>query len=866
MDLLTPGAAPPDSASIEALHRQMTELRASFARAVATARTDLAEAEDAQWRLQQELNLVNSSVGRRTILDAHRRVTLLLNILRHPLWTIGWIGGWLSNRRAFREIRAAWRRATTGESLVRFLPMLDQQTDMPRLGDALRWIGPVRIGGETLQSLLCHPSSSVTFRLNASPGARVVCRCNLVPQIWHQNFGGVQFDLKATLERTGWTSQRTVRLDPNRRWKDRRWRTLVLPVPIASSEEITVTLSTRLPLDATGAHAWAIWGEPRIEWRRSAGDMVRSARSLASRVRTAGMATTVRQLRALETSDQLAMLYRRWADVHSPSPARLQAMAAESASLPYQPLISVITPVYNTDPKWLRACIESVRRQAYPNWELCLCDDASPSRETIELLREYEQDPRIRVRYLTTNVGISMASNAALELAQGDFIALLDHDDELAPEALFEVARFLGEHRDADMVYSDEDKLDVDGARCDPYFKPDWSPEHFLACMYTCHLMVLRRPLVQQVGGFRAGYEGAQDYDLMLRVMERTRSIHHIPRMLYRWRKVPQSAASVADAKPWALDAGRRAIEDYVRRETMKADVLPGGAPGLFRIRHHVDRDPLVSIIIPTTGRPRHAGGRDIDLLAKCVSSVAHKTSYANYEILIIADEGRVPESTHKALQAVRHRCIPYHSPGPFNFSHKINFGASHAAGSHWVLFNDDMEVMSSEWLLAMLEYSQQPEIGAVGAKLFYPDGRLQHVGLLIGVRGIAAHAFHQHPGSSTGYSSSTIRVGNFSAVTAACMMTRRDVFNEIGGFNEELSVDFNDVDYCLRLRQAGYRIVFTPYAQLYHHESASFGPRLQNPREMARMRELWGATLDRDPYYNPNLSTEFPDYRLNSP
>jgi len=412
-------------------------------------------------------------------------------------------------------------------------------------------------------------------------------------------------------------------------------------------------------------------------------------------------------------------------------------------------------------------------------------------------------------------------------------------------------------------VYSDEDKLDLAGARCDPYFKPDWSPEHFLACMYTPHLLMARRSLVQDVGGFRAGYEGAQDYDLLLRMSERTAQIHHVPHILYHWRKLPQSTASAGDAKPWAMDAGHRALEDAMLRRGVSAEVLPGAATGLYRVRFRIEGEPLVSLIVPTTGRPRRIGGARVDTLRMLVRSVRQKTSYPRYEFVIIADNGEVSDEVRRALEASTHRIVPYQPGASFNFSHKINVGAAHAAGTHLLLLNDDIEVIDSGWMTAMLEYSQQREVGAVGGKLLYPDGRLQHIGIILGVTGGAAHAFHQHGGASPGYASSAVSVRNYSAVTAACMMTRREAFDSVGGFDESLAVDFNDVDYCLRLGKAGFRIVFTPFATLYHHESASFGPRVQSAKEQELMRARWAGVIDNDPYYHPELTRDFSDYRI---
>jgi len=299
-----------------------------------------------------------------------------------------------------------------------------------------------------------------------------------------------------------------------------------------------------------------------------------------------------------------------------------------------------------------------------------------------------------------------------------------------------------------------------------------------------------------------------------------------------------------------------------VRERSLKADVLAGEAPGLFRVRYRIEDQPLVTIVLPTDDRSKEVNGRVVPLLSNCMRSVLQKTAYANYEILVV-DNGRVSDATLAFLRTVPHRRVSYSYEGAFNFAHKLNFAVGHARGSHLVVFNDDLEVISSEWLTAMLEYSQQPEVGAVGAKLLFPDGRLQHIGIVLGVCGVAAHAFHTHPGWSFGYAGSAVLPRNYSAVTGACMMTRREIFDAVGGFNEQLAIDYNDVDYCLRVRRAGYRVVFTPYAQLYHFESGSFGSRVQNPAELEEMRRFWGAAIDCDPFYNPNLTRDFPDYRL---
>jgi O-antigen biosynthesis protein len=555
--------------------------------------------------------------------------------------------------------------------------------------------------------------------------------------------------------------------------------------------------------------------------------------------------------------DQSAV-YARWVETQQATEESLARLRAEVAALPYRPVISIITPVYNTGGGVLTACLKSVQRQAYEGWQHCIADDASSSPETKAVLTRGNDDPRTKCVTLENRGHISAASNAAIGLATGEYVALLDHDDELAPQALAEIVRYLNVHPDADVIFTDEDKLDALGRRCDPYFKPDWSPELFLSYMYTCHLMVVRRRLLEEIGRFRTGFEGAQDYDLLLRLMDKTDRIHHIPQILYHWRKSTQSTAAQGTIKPWALAAGQRALEDYSSRNGLAAMVLAGPRPGMYRFRRAIRGEPLVSIVIPTTGRSHD---RRDDLLATCLRSL-NKTSWRNVEVIVSTD-GTLAASAQDALQTLRHSVIAYEPRASFNFSHKINQAVRRASGEHVVLFNDDLEVIDPEWLTAMLEYSQERSIGAVGARLLYPDGRIQHVGMLIGVCGLAAHAFHQHRAESDGYFGSAITARNCTAVTAACLMTRRAVFDEVGGLDEELPVDFNDVDFCLRLRKEGYRIVFTPYAELFHHESASFGRRTQSSDELALMRQRWGDALEHDPYYNPNLSKDFSDYRL---
>jgi len=539
------------------------------------------------------------------------------------------------------------------------------------------------------------------------------------------------------------------------------------------------------------------------------------------------------------------------------------AVRAAIRSLTAQPVISVITPVYNVPGKFLRACIESVRAQSYPRWELCLWDDGSTAADTLEVLASYRgSDPRIKIVRGPQNLGIAGASNRAAEISTGDFLAFLDNDDELTPDALFEVAQAINANPQAGFLYSDEDKIEEDGRYSDHYFKPDWSPEHLQSVMYLLHLIVIRKELFYQAGGFRDEFSGAQDYDLALRATAQARTVHHIPKILYHWRKLEGSAAAEVDAKPLALDAGYRALQDFIATRKIEAKVEPGKVPGHFRVRHSLTGNPRVSLCILTHDIFAEVQGRGrINLVEHFVKSIAAKTDYKNYEILI-CDDANLSQRTKSALKGIDYRVASFRLGGkPFNYAAKANFAVKQARTENLVLLNDDMEVISTEWLSALLEFTQQPAIGVAGARLLFPDNRVQHVGVALGVNGGAAHVYHNYPAEFIGYNGFTHIVRNYSAVTAACLATRKEVVERAGGFDERLAIDYNDIDFCLAVAEKGYRIVYTPYAELYHFEGKSAQRHTQNPDEVALFRRKWAGYLKRDPYYNPNLTRTGVDF-----
>jgi glycosyltransferase involved in cell wall biosynthesis len=521
------------------------------------------------------------------------------------------------------------------------------------------------------------------------------------------------------------------------------------------------------------------------------------------------------------------------------------------------PLISVVMPVYNPPLGVLIEALDSVTNQLYSNWELCVADDASPNSRVRKLLSQYAaSDKRIKVCFRSENGHISIASNSALDMATGDFVALLDHDDVLAENALFEVAKAIRNNPEAKLFYSDEDKLDCNGNRCDPYFKPDWNPDLILSQNYFCHLGVYDRKTLNQIGGFRKGFEGSQDYDILLRCVDVVghSAVCHIPKILYHWRRIQGSVACSGESKPYAFVVAIKAIKEYLARNGIIAEVSEvRPLAGLYRIRYDLPRVlPKVSIIIPTWDR--------VDLLRNCMTSILDKTDYPNYEILIV-DNSNVEKLTldylNIASQGLNTRII--RDDRPFNYSKLNNDAVAVADGDVICLLNDDTEVITPEWLTEMTSHAVRPGIGAVGARLWYPNDTLQHGGVILGIGGVAGHIYHGITRYDPGYFCRAWLIQNFSVVNGGCLVIRKSIYNEVGGFNERLTVSFNDVDFCLRVRDAGYRNLWTPFAELRRIDFAmrDLDTTLEKKkREGAEyMREKYGEELFCDPAYNLNLS-----------
>jgi O-antigen biosynthesis protein len=553
-------------------------------------------------------------------------------------------------------------------------------------------------------------------------------------------------------------------------------------------------------------------------------------------------------------------------DQNKLSSADRAAIIKHIASFEFRPLISVVMPVYNTPEKYLRNAIETIQAQIYPNWEICIADDASTDVRVRQILKEYaDKDQRISVIYREKNGNISAATNSALDLAKGEFIALMDHDDLMHETALYEVSAEINLHRDVDLIFTDEDQADEKGRRLGGYHKPDFNPELFLGQNMVNHLGVYRRSLVKKLGGMRLGFEGSQDYDLALRIWASTKieNIRHIPIVLYHWRRGTQSGSYSESQLEKCIAAARKAIQEYLDKESEGAIVVPAPImPGFSRvIRKIPEPAPLVSIIVPTKDQA--------DLLSVCAKGILSHTDYPNIELIIVDHESR-ELITHDLLsllsQDSRVKILRYQ--GAFNYSEMNNLAVKSAKGEILALLNNDIEILETTWLTEMVSHAVRPEIGAVGAKLLYPDRRVQHAGVIIGINDYAGHAFHFQKEDAFGYQGQAVLTRAVSAVTGACLVVRKSAYVEVGGLNSErLGVAVNDVDFCLKIQNMGYRNIWTPFAKLLHHESVSRGAE-NTPHKLRRFnKELeyfkfeWSKIIQNDPFYNPNLSLRSLDY-----
>ena len=558
------------------------------------------------------------------------------------------------------------------------------------------------------------------------------------------------------------------------------------------------------------------------------------------------------------------MPYGPWFESHKPTEKELEAQRKKQWKK--QPLISVVVPAYKTPEKFLREMIKSLEAQTYTNWELCIANASPEDTAMAEVLREYTgKDARVKVEDLKENLGIAENTNAAMEMAVGEFTGLLDHDDLLAPQALYRIVEALNQSsEEPDVFYSDEDKVTTDlSEHFQPHFKPDFNIDLLRSNNYITHFFVVRTNLIRQVGGFRREYDGAQDYDFIFRCTEAAKHICHIPEVLYHWRTHQASTADNPASKLYAFDAGKRAIEAHLKRQGVEGTVSHTKDLGFYQVEYPVQGNPLVSILIPNKDQK--------DTLKQCLDSVFSKTAYANYEVIIIENNSQEKE-TWEYYEELKQRdnvkIVTWESG--FNYSAINNSGEKSSSGEYLLFLNNDVEVINPHWMEELLGNCQRKEVGIVGAKLYYPDDTIQHAGTIIGIGGIAGHAFLNMPRSRSGYLHKASLQMDLSAVTAACMMMKRSVFESLGGFEEKLAVAFNDVDLCLRCVKAGYLVVYNPKVELYHYESKSRGSEDSEEKvrrfqqEIEFMRTRWIDLLKQgDPYYNKNLTLSKWNYSL---
>jgi GT2 family glycosyltransferase len=700
--------------------------------------------------------------------------------------------------------RSRSHRATGLSRLIRHTTTIDPFLD--ESGPSARRLGPLMLDGESFDAfdLSAPPELTVEIRTAARSILRVPCAATGSAP------GDVVFEVEATAADDA-PRRRRLRISTG---GSARWHVLALRVPAGS---LTVTIR------ATGSgDLGAVCGVPSLTWRKSPRAI---SRSLAFAVRTLGVPGALRYARTKLGADTAAQ-YAAWRAHHALTAEALQSEGADAAAMTVRPRFALCVEVpAGSDPKQLEATLASLEAQVYADWEVWRAVD-------------------------------TVGRNAALEQSNADFIGALRAGDRLSPLALLRAAQRIAAADDVDVLYTDEDVWVLGGEPSCPAFKPDWSPELLQACMYVGRLLLVRRSLAASLGGYRPAMHDALDYDLALRACAVARRVEHVSDVLYHRGA---AASGYADS---AAPAAGAAIADACAGAGLAVTVVPGAMSGVWRPRITLSERPRVTVVIPTDGRA--PAGATPTFIEHCVRSLRERTRYPVYDLLV-CDNGNLDAATTAYLDSVPHRRVTYRWTGGFNFARKMNFAVRQTDAPFVLLLNDDIEPINAEWLDAMLEYAHQAQIGAVGAKLFYPDGRLQHVGAAVGVCGVVAHLLHQHPGGTLGCGGIAVTIRNCSAVTGACLLTRRQVYDEVGGFDEGLALDFNDVAFCLGVRRAGYRIVFTPYARLFHHESGSFGARRQSAEEVAAMREKWGPALERDPYYNVNLSREFPDCRIRS-
>lgn len=549
--------------------------------------------------------------------------------------------------------------------------------------------------------------------------------------------------------------------------------------------------------------------------------------------------------------------YDTWIRSKKLTKKELEIQREKAKEFKLTPKISIVVPLYNTPIPYLKALVQSVENQTYSNWQLCLADGSTDNKPGKFLQKKYGNDSRVVYKRLEKNEGISANTNEAVKMADGDFVLLADHDDIIVAQALFEIVKVINERTDIDIIYTDEDKISMDGKLYfGPNLKSDFNIDLLRSINYICHIFVVRKKILELAGLFRSEFDGAQDYDFILRCCEKTDKIYHIPQVLYHWRAHPESTAENPESKQYAYEAGRKAIQEHYRRLGISASVENTKYYGIYRTRYELLKKDKISIIILNKDH--------IDDLNKCVQSIIKKSTYDNYEIIIAENNSTEKETFqyYEQLMAMDSRIKIVTWEGEFNFSAINNFAVKHATGEYFILLNNDIEVISPDWMEEMLGYCQRDDVGIVGAKLYYPDHTIQHAGVVIGMGGIAGHILCRADGNEPGYNAKLVTVQDLSAVTAACLMVKKDVYEAVGGMDETFKVAFNDIDFCMKVRNLGKLVVFSPYVEMYHYESKSRGledtpeKQLRFAGEIKHFQDKWAKELGNgDPYYNKNLS-----------
>lgn len=580
-------------------------------------------------------------------------------------------------------------------------------------------------------------------------------------------------------------------------------------------------------------------------------------------LRKEGVSATFNRIRVKLFHKKDTFTYERWLKDNQITKSELEEQRKERFS--YEPKFSIVVPLYMTKEAYLRALIESIENQTYGNWELCLADGSGANSPLEKIVAEYQKKGlNISYQILKENKGISENTNAAIKMATGDYIVLADHDDIMAENALYECAKALNEDKEIEVLYSDEDKIDMAGKKYfDPNFKPDLNMDLLCSMNYICHLFVVKNTVIEKVGMLRSEFDGAQDHDFILRCVEVADRVYHIPKVLYHWRCHINSTAANPESKLYAFEAGRKAVEEHYKRIGVPAKAEHSSFYGMFHTKFCWEEQPLISILIPNKDH--------IEDLKKCMESIEKKSAYRNFEFVVIENNSTEEEtfSYYKEIEKKENVQVVYYKGG-FNFSKINNFGAKYAKGEYLLLLNNDTEIITPECLQELLGYCMREEVGIVGAKLCYDDDTIQHAGVVIGFGGMAGHAFIESSRFDTGYMGRIMCAQDYSAVTAACMMTKKSVYDAVGGLTESLEVAFNDIDYCLKVRERGKLVVYNPYAELYHYESKSRGMEDTPEKverfnsEVAKFCERWEDILQKgDPYYNPNLTLDKADFSL---